>query len=123
MNKQQRDKDGKFARKKLANPDCEPASKGLVKCWMRKMADDTGNAASGALVKTAVFWEIVFGVSICINIVFPEIEWMYAATIIAFILFIQNFVTAYMAFTDVSDLEYLQKYQPPVCKEKEECEE
>lgn len=133
MTEVKRDASGKFTKKKKKpeNPDCEPATKGFVKCIVRKAAEH----------KHAINIDncIVMFLAVLLSFV-----WVWAAVYHDSILALTTGIGALMMFTvgfsfegshtGTSNIDgricteyiypdYLKKYTPPVCEKKKECGE
>jgi len=115
------------------NPDCEPATKGYVKSLIRKTIDHTHIFVAepfftvfgtvGGLLATIVFamgfgttqYFIAWGW-------YPPVGPSIAFTLTCFVVFLDSFESAVGRITDPIPTE-LQKYTPPACEKKDECEE
>ena len=129
---QARTKDGKFAKKEEYNPDHEPATKGFVKCLLRKTRDHTheqnstiGWCASGALIGGGYIigsWflsvltrgQYVLGIEHAIIGTAAFVWFMVAADLHQ----LGEFETQYISQREP---KVLNAYNPP-CADKEKCE-
>ena len=124
--KQPRDKNGKFTSKKKPaqkNPDCEPATKGYVKCIARKLVDGPMDKSNGYLC-SALFWWIVAVIAMFGGARVFETTWPKMVFTVASLLMVHDIICLFIELSSSSSQEYIQKYEPPECCEhKDECGE
>ena len=141
--KQQRDGNGRFTgskkTRKPENPDCEPATKGYVKCLIRKTRDHThghdicwGATFLGMVGGFAFFLFVLLSGNkeAADTMLFPDLFFTLACALATLDLHITNNTNTTYGIEE-SEPEILKKYIPPeeidrVCKEfnkpKKECE-
>ncbi len=133
MAKQVRDDSGKFTKKvkilkKPKNPDCEPATKGYVKCIARKgicssvHRHEESNSLSMIL---GIFSTIMFILAMFAGYPSDHAKWGPVIIIFAIIgiscalsLILDN-NTEYVRLASPDEIK---EYEPPTCTEKNECE-
>lgn len=116
-------------RKQPENPDCEPATKGYVKCVARKLISGPIDKAGGAF-NSAIIWMIIaaaFTVTMCAisgphTDPFSTLNWATVAFMISFALGVHDVVLGYYLFSYPEQYDYVRKYKPP-CEPKRGCEE
>ena len=148
-----RDAKGKFApkAKKPENPDCEPATKGYVKCIARGLTINSYHShrlegelresltlISGlAVFGSGLVWALIGSlladpntVSQMNNIWFAKLALEMAQSLFggSLVVFIASFTTpnvedTHDAYATKGPLKAIQKYEPPTCdKKRDECE-
>jgi hypothetical protein len=115
-----RTKDGKFA-KKVDNPDCDPATKGYVKCLLRKTRDHTHQQMGGGnwIDLCAICgWFTLAMVVVFINASrtspFPE-EWWAAITMFSIActaMAVDKYETTYTGSPDPKEPACIKAYDP-----------
>jgi len=136
--KQPRDTNGKFVKKSIKlhdehgnvayftkeemagfkNPDCEPATKGYVKCLIRKFYEIPIN---NYLPRSAI-WILT---ALCFGAYSVISTSMFTVTlaIISAMFAINDVLMAFALNCDRNhNLKFVQKYTPPTCKKKDDCE-
>lgn len=112
-----------------ANPDCEPATKAYVKCIARKLQKSSEHKH-----QTYLGWSIVvIGILSALALMcgagsLTDINW----TTIGFVFVLLAFVRMFEWFigedhnttksNGIADIPQIKKYEPPVCKDKKECD-
>ena len=115
--------------RKPENPDCEPATKGYVKCIARKTLKHQHKKDSCygiTLLGALVGWFWLLGNAMVIptrQLTETHFYILLAATTVLTLLSI-DLVRAEDDCTFTPDTEFpvIQKYEPPTCEKKEECE-
>jgi len=123
-------------RKQPENPDCEPATKGYVKCLMRKMTNiehthETTNGDATEVIGIATM--VLIFVSIIGWLLASKSEYAGMATMFASIFWMSFAIFSACAFNasvsidkaELSDYipDYLKKYEEPPCEPKRGCDE
>jgi TM2 domain-containing membrane protein YozV len=114
------------------NPDCEPATKGYVKCLMRKTREHTHNcqwdgSPTFLLMFAGWFGSVILGAS-CISIDkgMQNIGNQYFVPVVLFTILITCLFYEFMKLEIVeinrSLPSDLKRYTPPTCEKKDECE-
>lgn len=127
---QKRDANGKFAKKKPKNPDCEPATKGYVKCVARNVIQHDGYQY---YYNESGHWQGVLSGACSIILIFAWALAMDAKTepIAAWVIGMSAILCAIMAieahcmpkiYAEEREHKSLEKYEPP-CDPKRGCEE
>jgi hypothetical protein len=134
--KPKRDSNGKFASAQPNNPDCEPATKGFVKCIARTVHSSCIKNSHAKLSKRASSGDISFlaGMVACLFWLFMlsnHFEGSFTFTVgIAALVMIVIGLDVDNGMSGI-DLEYqypqevpksIQKYEAPKCEERKECE-
>jgi hypothetical protein len=116
----------------IKNPDCEPATKGYVKCLMRKTRNHThygrwdGNFTTLAMCG-GWFSSLLFG-ACCFSIdkALQNIGNQYFIPVLLFSIAMTCMYCEFMKleYTNVEGLTppELKKYTPPTCEKKDECD-
>ena len=132
MVEQKRDASGKFAKKKPENPDCEPATKGYVKCVARKTMKhthmvDIDNLLTANFVSNSCVCLISF--ALIIHILDVDLVSVLLCLIGGFVsLMIVISIMWINAEAETSDVNFevdlhraIKKHTPPECEKKKEC--
>jgi len=129
-----RDASGKFAKK---NPDCEPATKGYVKCVARNMLDikhsheistkDNLNISLGALTMLSSVASAASYIIASVNNIHDIATLMAPIFWMSMIIFAACLLATEHTDTKISSVsncvpDYLKKYEPP-CEPKRGCDE
>lgn len=134
--KPSRDTNGKFA-KKPENPDCEPATKGYVKCIARTVISkhkhyQSSSRKDGTEIGFLLFAAVwLFSGLFSLNAALPthyfeQISWLsgFAAIIMVFVNIDVSGIGSNYTHNGESDIKAIQKYEPPKCESpKRDCEE
>jgi hypothetical protein len=122
---------------KVENPDCEPATKGFVKCLMRKYDNGhTHKQRGGGLAMIAL--ALLFGVVwlACVTMPNPSMganqplyAWMFGSLAAVSVVAAYEIASIGEGRTTepnntmwCTHPEYIRKYEPPTCEPKKECE-
>lgn len=109
-----RNKNGQFAPK---NPDCEPATKGFVKCIARKLVNFDQEADIGIGVMWFLFLVVSCLIFQCSNYTSETAKILVLITLA----FVINRLMIVISNVDRSRFHIIQKYEPPKCEQKKEC--
>ncbi|MFA5247917.1 MAG: hypothetical protein WCX79_00590 [Candidatus Paceibacterota bacterium] len=124
-----------FTKEELAgfkNPDCEPATKGFVKCLMRKTRNHThiirweGTPISLSLLGGCIASIILGAGCLSVNETARNIGNQYFVPVFLFTIVVTCIFCEFMNF-EVEEIKEcvppeLQKYTPPTCEKKDECD-
>ena len=132
MTEVKRDASGKFAKKKKKpeNPDCQPATKGYVKCVVRKAAEHKHKFGfdCGSIVIMVVLLSLAW--VFCVSIHESNLAWITGIGALMMVsvgaCYDEDKKTETSTIdgricTDYVYPDYLKKYTPPVCEKKKEC--
>ena len=140
MTDKKRDKNGKFAAKQKPpeNPDCEPATKGYVKCLIRKTKDHNHPQDSKYFftgVTAIIGWFCVFLSifpptppsllsAVAVQNQSAMIAFSAACTVFCIDMIRMDDETTGVNSDPIGRIyRLLKKYERPVCKDKEVCED
>ena len=131
MTEVKRDASGKFAKKKKKpeNPDCQPATKGYVKCVVRKAAEHRHKYGFDCAPIVIMIAILSLAWAFCVSVHESNLAWI---TGIGALMMISVGVSFSDDTTETSNIDgsfgtpypypdYLKKYTPPVVCEKKEC--
>ena len=114
------------------NPDCEPATKGYVKCLCRKISEH--RHPQNAFPFLAIGATAISSIVIILELITPatnsfsECEWYSMCTILIVGIIMAIDTIGFISLERTGKpTEYnaniIKRYEPPVCKDKSECED
>lgn len=126
MTESKRDSNGRFKSKtrkpkEPTNPDCEPETKGFVKCIVRKILYRDVKGYSGS----AFIWlllTVLFTIPLVTCGGNDPHAWIFGCMIMISLSLAAHDQLLSIHKGETVEEEYLQKYQPPTCEKKNECE-
>ena len=108
-----------------ANPDCEPASKGYVKCIARALTKHVIDDSDAYVISAVAWLTLTLGFWGSTGFNFYQSIPITIIGAVMFMLFVHDTLLWYLIghHATIKAYPFMEKYEPPACKEKQECEE